>query len=458
MLEEALAAAPIAPERALEVLRRLAGALEAARGRGIGRPQLAVPRSAALQYVSPERMLGGREGPASDVYSLGTVFFHCLTGRPPFPLGERRAVTFWHLHAPRPRATEARSELPPAVDRLIARAMAIDPARRHPDPRALIEEAQAIFGAAEPSVPTSRSHGAIAWLAAAALVALAAGTAGFAVAAALDEPQPSQVRAGVLDLTVGADWVPARTPSLRSALRLDPAVALAPRSGGEGTLVAGIGTPAATVRFLSHLDADHRSGELVRLGRVQARRYRAARGRGRTSPVQMYVTPVDGGIATIACVAKGPAGAMSFMASCESIAGSLRIARGHLRPVRASRHDAATLARALRRLNAARSRYRARLVRARTPSQQATAAAELVPAHARAAHELRSLSLTSLAAPGGAAAVRALERATRAYRSASRAARRHDRTRYASARRAALAADHALRRALLMLRVGGFGR
>jgi hypothetical protein len=439
------------------VLRRLAGALEAARGRGIGRPRLAVPRSAPFQYVSPERILGRCEGPASDVYALGTVFFHCLAGRAPFPQDGGRAAIFWHLHAPRPGATEARPELPPAVDRLVARAMAIDPARRHPDPRALIEDAQDVFGATGPSAATPRRHGAIVWLVAGALVVLAAGAAGFAVGEAPDEPQPSRVRAGVLELTVGADWMPVRPPSFPSGLRLDPAVTLAPGSGREGTLTAGTGTPAATVTFLSHLHAHPRSGELISLDRVQARRYRANRGRGLTGPVRLYVIPVDRSIATVACLAKGGSGATSFIRSCESIAGSLRPAGGRVGPPSASRSEAAALRRVFRRLNAARSRYRGRVANARTPAQQATAAAELAHAHARQASALRSLSLTGLAAPGGVAAVRALDGAARAYRAASSAARHNDRAGYDSARRTARAADDALRRALLMLRVAGFG-
>lgn len=43
--------------------------------------------SAAGCYVSPERGLTGKQDARGDIYSLGAVFYHLLTGRPPFPDG-----------------------------------------------------------------------------------------------------------------------------------------------------------------------------------------------------------------------------------------------------------------------------------------------------------------------------------------------------------------------------------
>jgi len=61
-----------------------------------------------VDYVAPEQVQGGRVDARSDVYSLGCVLYHALTGSVPFPREEHFARLFAHLHDPRPVVSASR--------------------------------------------------------------------------------------------------------------------------------------------------------------------------------------------------------------------------------------------------------------------------------------------------------------------------------------------------------------
>jgi hypothetical protein len=465
--------APLEPARALERLGQLAQLLDGANNGGVLDPDLGLGAE-RLQFVSPEQILGRTRGLPSDVYSLSAVLYRELTGSVPFPDGHGRAVLFWHLHAPRPRPTAVRPHLPAAIDGVIERGMATDPAARPPTPGALIEEARRALGLGpapgrsrrgaasappEPvplAAPPKRAGRRIGLLAAGVAVALAvaAGAAGFLVAGATDDPsRPSVANTGRLQLRAPADW--GRPAELRvpSSLRLASPVVLAPLDSSDTRLVAGLATPAEAVATLSRLGASPPSGELVSLGGVQARRYRALEP---PDAMTLYLAPTERGVATVACVADRASAAASFMRRCESVALSVGLADGRFMPVGPNAGQAQGQARAFRRLNAARSGYQARVRRSKTGAGLGDAARDLAMVHAREARVLRSLELSGIARPGGAAAVRALERAAAAYRSLAATAEDGNRRGYAAARRSALAADATLRRGMRMLRLVGY--
>ena len=84
-----------------------------------------------LAYMAPERFSGDFDA-SVDVYALACVLHHCLTGEPPFGASttpERQM--HGHLTQPPPPASEANNNVPAALDKVIARAMAKNPADRY---------------------------------------------------------------------------------------------------------------------------------------------------------------------------------------------------------------------------------------------------------------------------------------------------------------------------------------
>ncbi len=106
-------------------------------------------------YASPEQMRGERIGTVSDVYSLGVLLYHLLTGAQPYGLSGRNAEELMHLVAtldpPRPSAmvgkgsqasrTRARA-LAGDLDNIVLRAMHREPQRRYASAAALAEDVQ----------------------------------------------------------------------------------------------------------------------------------------------------------------------------------------------------------------------------------------------------------------------------------------------------------------------------
>jgi hypothetical protein len=85
-----------------------------------------------LGYVAPEQIRGERIDARADVYALGCVLFHALTGQAPY-LRETDEATLWsHLHDPPPPASMLTPGVPEAFDAVIDRALAKDPDERFP--------------------------------------------------------------------------------------------------------------------------------------------------------------------------------------------------------------------------------------------------------------------------------------------------------------------------------------
>jgi serine/threonine protein kinase/predicted ATPase len=82
-------------------------------------------------YMAPEQARGVPQIDArADVFSLGALLFHCLSGRAPFAGGPAVAVLAKLVLEDAPRLSEQRAGLPPVLDDLVARMLSKDPLLR----------------------------------------------------------------------------------------------------------------------------------------------------------------------------------------------------------------------------------------------------------------------------------------------------------------------------------------
>ena len=84
-----------------------------------------------LDYVAPEQIEGRAVDGRADLYALASAGFELLCGTPPFGQDQGLTVMYAQLYAPPPSATARRHELPAAVDRVLATALAKNPADRY---------------------------------------------------------------------------------------------------------------------------------------------------------------------------------------------------------------------------------------------------------------------------------------------------------------------------------------
>ena len=111
---------------------------------------------ATIAYAAPEVLSGMPFDGRADIYSLGCTLYRLLTGKTPYPGSNGPAATMMaHLQQPPPRVTDVVPSLPPALDQVIAVAMAKDPGQRFGSASALAAAASAALH--DPSVLQNRT-------------------------------------------------------------------------------------------------------------------------------------------------------------------------------------------------------------------------------------------------------------------------------------------------------------
>jgi serine/threonine protein kinase len=82
-------------------------------------------------YMSPQQVKEHPLNHQTDIYSLGVVMYHLLAGRLPFYATNNFSLIYQITNVEPPPPSSYRPEIPPAVDRIVARAMAKEIEQRY---------------------------------------------------------------------------------------------------------------------------------------------------------------------------------------------------------------------------------------------------------------------------------------------------------------------------------------
>ena len=293
--------APLAPERVVAMFAPVAEALDVAHARGLVHRDLAAgallvfgrellmldtfgilrgdadtlwttSHAPDIRYVSPDVLRGEELDARSNVYSLGALIVHALTGAPPFS-GDHAAIVYRHLSDRPPRLSERVPALDGSADEVMARALAKEPSERPESAGALVLDLSEALGVASPDIargaprvvarhprgadaaytaPTRRPRARGAVAIAGILAAVGAGAVAGTLVAPFggDEPAKAKAKApapapvwpqlGERRAALRAELASARAPAAqaRAASALADLFASAARAGGPGALRA----------------------------------------------------------------------------------------------------------------------------------------------------------------------------------------------------------------------------
>jgi tRNA A-37 threonylcarbamoyl transferase component Bud32 len=95
--------------------------------------------------MAPEQIRGDGVDPRTDIYALGVVLYHLLTGQYPFRAETMTDIERQHLEAPPPRPSQA-APIPVAFDAIVLRCMEKTPERRFQSAKAFLEALREAVG------------------------------------------------------------------------------------------------------------------------------------------------------------------------------------------------------------------------------------------------------------------------------------------------------------------------
>ena len=111
------------------------------------------------EYMAPEQVSGQQADARSDLYSLAVVTYQMLSGDVPYKADNTLALLYKVVNEPLPSIRKLHPALPVAVEPVLQKALAKDPAARYPNCAAFYEALCDVFGRLPESVPSFLPNG-----------------------------------------------------------------------------------------------------------------------------------------------------------------------------------------------------------------------------------------------------------------------------------------------------------
>jgi len=205
-----------------------------------------------LQYMAPEQLEGRPADTRSDIFAFGVLLYELLTGRRAFDAKSQAGLIAAVMYTePPPTATLAK-DVPPALERVIRRAIEKNPERRWQTMEAVKDALEWVADNLSAAAPASSGSTDRRWPLVAGALVLAALT-GLGVWAVRPAPMPERLQVEVVlpgELPVGFDSLISIAPNGRSFV-INASKTLWLRSLEDGSLRALAGTTGATLPFWS---------------------------------------------------------------------------------------------------------------------------------------------------------------------------------------------------------------
>src|SRR5215213_3413699 len=152
----------------------------------------------SARYMSPEQLKGEDATPRSDVYSVGVLLYHCLTGKPPFS-GDVKSLARQHIHKDPTPPRRLNKRITPGMEAVIMKAISKNPRDRYFSANAMLDDIEIeappkSAGATEaPRSARRKAHGGVLVLASVAVLLLLLGGGGALASGLVGLPQDGSV-------------------------------------------------------------------------------------------------------------------------------------------------------------------------------------------------------------------------------------------------------------------------